>query len=64
MQRLLAYPCRALVVCSTWEAIEAGGWRGQLTPKQVEGLLVGWIARGLPVCLVGDREAHDAWSVG
>lgn len=56
VQRLLSYPVRAMVVCTTWPQIEMGGWRGRLTSRQVEGAMVGWVARGLPVCLVGDRE--------
>lgn len=56
VQRLLAYPVRALVICSTWCEIELGGWRGKVTPRMVEGSLIGWMARGLPVVLCGDRQ--------
>lgn len=56
VQRLLAYPVRALIVETTWSEIEAGQWRSQLKPQHITGALVGWIARGLPVCLAGDHE--------
>ncbi|HEY1599245.1 MAG TPA: ERCC4 domain-containing protein [Pirellulales bacterium] len=55
VQRLLAYPVRALVVESTWAEINAGGWRGKVTPASVTGSVLGWVAAGLPVMLVGDH---------
>ena len=30
--RLLAYPCRAIVVEATWGELERGGWRSKITP--------------------------------
>lgn len=56
VQRLLAYPTRALVVEATWSDIEAGDWRSQLTPNHVIGSLVGWMCSGLPVVMAGDHE--------
>jgi len=56
VQRLLAYPCRALVVEATWAHIEGGGWRSQITPAAALGSLLGWIAMGLPVVMAGDHE--------
>lgn len=56
VQRLLAYPTRALVVESTWPEIEAGEWRSKVTPAAAVGSLLGWIAMGLPVVMAGDHE--------
>lgn len=56
VQRLLAYPVRALVVEATWLDIEAGGWRGDVKPQAALGSLLGWIAAGLPVVMAGDHE--------
>lgn len=56
VQRLLAYPVRALVIEADWQDIERGEWRSTLKPQHVSGSLVGWIARGLPVVLAGDHE--------
>jgi len=56
VQRLLAYPVRALVVESDWQEIERGGWRSRVTPSAVVGSLLGWIAQGLPVVMVGDHD--------
>ncbi len=55
VQRLLAYPTRALVVESTWKEIEVGEWRNQVHPSAVIGSLLGWIGRGLPVIMAGDH---------
>ena len=56
VQRLLAYPCRALIVESTWTRIEQGEWRSQLKPSHVIGSLLGWVAMGLPVVMAGDHD--------
>ncbi len=55
VQRLLAYPVRTLVVEASWQAIEAGEWRSQVTPAAALGSLLGWIAQGLPVIMAGDH---------
>jgi ERCC4-type nuclease len=56
VQRLLAYPVRVLLVESTWQEIEAGDWRSEVTPQAALGSLLGWIAAGLPVVMCGDHE--------
>jgi DNA excision repair protein ERCC-4 len=56
VQRLLAYPARALVVESSWTQLEEGTWRGQVKPAAVIGSLLGWQTAGLPVLLCESRE--------
>lgn len=56
VQRLLAYPVRALVVEATWEEIETGAWRGEVRPEAALGSLLGWVAAGLPVVMASDRR--------
>lgn len=56
VQRLLGFPVRVLLVESDWVTIEAGQWRGRVTPSQVVGSLLGWQASGLSVHLVGDHQ--------
>ena len=56
VQRLLAYPCRALVVESTWPEVEAGEWRSKVTSQAAVGSLLGWVEMGLPVVMAGDHE--------
>lgn len=56
VQRLLAYPVRALVVEATWSELEVGGWRSQIKPSAVIGSVLGWVASGLPVLMPGDHE--------
>jgi hypothetical protein len=50
---MLAYPVRALLVESTWSQLEAGGWRGQITPQQAVGSCLGWVGRGVPIIMAG-----------
>jgi ERCC4-type nuclease len=55
IQRMLAYPCRAIVVEATWGDVEAGQWRNQVTPAAALGSLLGWIAAGVPIVMAGDH---------
>lgn len=55
VQRLLAYPVRALVVETTWPVIEHGGWRSKVPPAAALGSLLGWVAAGLPVIMAHDH---------
>jgi ERCC4-type nuclease len=56
IQRMLAYPTRALIVESTWQEVEAGAWRSKVTPAAAVGSLLGWIASGVPIILAGDHD--------
>lgn len=56
VQRLLAYPVRALVVESTWADLEQGEWRSKVTPQAAIGSVLGWIAMGLPVMMATDHR--------
>lgn len=62
IQRLLAYPCRAIVVEASWADLERGGWRGRISPQAALGSCLGWIAAGVPVIMAGDR-VRAAWHV-
>lgn len=55
VQRLLAYPVRALVIESVWAEIECGSYRSKISSKAVIGSLLGWIAMGLPVLMARDH---------
>ncbi len=57
VQRMLAYPVRALVVEATWLEIELGGWRSKVTPSQAMGSLLGWMCCGIPV-LMGESHKN------
>ena len=56
VQRLLAYPVRAVVVEAGWPDLELGNWRSQVVPEAVVGSVLGWVARGLPVIMAGNRK--------
>jgi ERCC4-type nuclease len=52
LDRLRVFPCRALLIESTWATIEMGQWaRSRLKPQQVLGSLLGWIESGIPVVM-------------
>ena len=54
--RLLAYPCRAIVIEAGWQYFERGEWRGQVTSSQAIGSLIGWIAAGIPIVMADDHD--------
>lgn len=56
IQRLLAYPVRAIVAETTWAALEMAQWRGKVTSKQAIGSCLGWIAAGVPIVMAGTHE--------
>lgn len=56
IQRLLAYPVRALVVEAHWIEIEQQKYRGEVHPNSAIGSMLGWIAQGLPIIMAGDHE--------
>jgi DNA excision repair protein ERCC-4 len=56
VMRMLAYPCRAIVVEAAWADLEAGGWRSRVTPAAAVGSCLGWIAAGVPMIMAGDHE--------
>ncbi len=56
IQRLLAYPVRAIVVEADWQFFEAGDWRGNVTPAAAIGSLIGWITTGVPIVMADTHE--------
>ena len=64
VQRLLAYPVRALVIESTWPRIESGEWKSKIRPESVLGTLLGIVERGLPVIMAGNHERAGRFPIG
>jgi DNA excision repair protein ERCC-4 len=56
VQRILAYPVRAIVVEAGWQFFERGEWRGNVTPNAAIGSLLGWITAGVPIVMAYDHE--------
>lgn len=61
MHRILAYPVRALVIEAEWGQIEAKQYRGSVHPNAVLGSLMGWLAQGIPVVMIGDHARASKW---
>ena len=58
LERLQGRRFRCVVVEAALAEIEAGGWRGRITPNVVLGSIASWSARyGLPFFFCGDHEA-------
>ena len=55
IQRLIAYPVRAIVIEATWAELEQGEWRSQITPSAAIGSVLGWMAAGVPIIMAGDH---------
>lgn len=55
IQRLLAYPCKAMVIESHISHIELKQYRGDMHPNAIMGSVMGWMVRGLPIIWAGDH---------
>ena len=62
LHRMLAFPIRVLLVEATWDDLDRGDWRSQLTVSQVAGSLVGWSAMGLQINLVGTHKRAGVYA--
>ena len=60
LQRLLAFPCRCVIVEGSWSELEAGNWRSKITPQSVTGSVLAWIGAGVPFLFCGTRESAQA----
>lgn len=56
VQRLLAYPVKALVIEAHISQVELKQYRGQIHPNAALGSVMGWMARGLPIIWAGDHQ--------
>jgi len=54
LERLKAFPYRALVIEANWSQIENGEFLGQVSPESVTASLLSWAMDGLPVIMAGD----------
>jgi len=61
MQRLLAYPVRALVIEADWSTIELKQYRSRMHPNAVMGSLMGLIAQTIPVVMIGNHQRAGVW---
>ena len=60
MQRLRAYPFRAVVIEADWATLEAGDYRSRTSALAVVNSVISWQVRyALPFALVGSREAGE-----
>lgn len=57
IQRMLAYPCRAIVIEASRQDLDAGAWRSRISASAVVGSFLGWQAGGVPIVLSGTRAA-------
>jgi ERCC4-type nuclease len=55
VQRLIAYPVRAIIIEASWADLEAGEWQSRVTPAAAIGSALGWIAQGVPIIMAGDH---------
>jgi DNA excision repair protein ERCC-4 len=64
LQRMQAYPSRAIVVEATWSDIERGEWRARATPAGIKASITSFVSRGIPVMLCGNRDGGERFTGG
>lgn len=47
LQRMKSYTARCVVVECSWDALEFGDYRSQITPKALTGSVMGWMEMGI-----------------
>ncbi len=62
MQRILSYESRAVIVEASWADLERGEWRSQINPQAVIGSVLGFMARGVPFIMAGDRDRAQIYA--
>ena len=61
LMRLLAYPCRAVIVEAGWSDLQTGGWRSKVTSASVIGSVLSWIGQGIPFIMAGNRAMAEEY---
>ncbi len=56
IKRMKGYEVRAIVLEMSWADIEAGGWRGKVTPGQVKAALYSW-SKHVSIFPAGNRAS-------
>ena len=56
IERLRGFEVKAIVVESSWNAIEAGKYRSKVTPSSAISSLLGWIASGIPIIMANTHN--------
>ena len=59
LERLRAFPTRAVIVEATWDDLERGQWRSLVKPQSVVSSVLRWIGDGVPFILAGDRARAE-----
>jgi ERCC4-type nuclease len=59
IQRMKAYEVRALVIEMSWADVEAGDWRGKVTPGQVKAALYSW-SKHVSIFPAGNRATASS----
>ncbi len=55
LDRMMSFKVRAVVVEGSWSDIETGDYRARVHPNAAIGSILGWISRGIPFVLAGNR---------
>lgn len=56
LERLKAYPLRAVIIEGTWSDLELGNYRSKLNPNSAVGSVCAWMARGVPFYFAGSPD--------
>ena len=60
LQRMRAYPSRAVVIEAAWADLEAGNYRSRIAPKAACHSVLSWMTRyAVPFMFAGNREAGE-----
>jgi ERCC4-type nuclease len=56
IERMKAFRSKLIVVECAFDDLDQGNWRSKITPTQVQGSCLGWMAHGIPFIFCASRE--------
>lgn len=56
LDRLRAYPARAVLCEFSLSDLEGGGWRGSVSPQAATASAARWLCDGIPLIFAGNRD--------
>lgn len=62
LERLKQFPARLLLIEMSWQMIEAGEWRNDVSPKSVAGTLLAAMEMGIPTLLMPNRAKASEYA--
>lgn len=62
LRRMLAFESRCVIVEASWDDLELGQWKSNVSPKSAVASVLAWMSWGVPFLLAGDRTRAQLYA--